>query len=75
MASGSKGLIKSVHCGADFSFLLTISGRVLAFGNNECNQLGLNSANTSFRKNNSRVSHSFMIHLMDCNQLFNFLFC
>ncbi|XP_028398483.1 serine/threonine-protein kinase Nek9-like isoform X3 [Dendronephthya gigantea] len=34
--------IKAVYCSADGSLLLTTSGRVLAFGNNEHNNLALN---------------------------------
>ncbi|XP_056624561.1 LOW QUALITY PROTEIN: serine/threonine-protein kinase Nek9 [Triplophysa dalaica] len=34
--------INAVYCGADATFLLTESGRVLACGNNETNKLGLN---------------------------------
>ncbi|EDV29146.1 uncharacterized protein TRIADDRAFT_20215, partial [Trichoplax adhaerens] len=54
-----KGLIKSVHCGSDFSFLLTISGRVIAFGNNEHNQLGLNSTKNTITRNKPRVRNYF----------------
>lgn len=32
-----------VTCGADFTFLLTCTGRLMACGNNEENQMGLNT--------------------------------
>ena len=36
------GKIKSIHCSCDGTFLLTSQGRVLAFGNNEYNNMALN---------------------------------
>ena len=35
--------IRSVLTGPDCTFLITVKGRVLSFGNNENNKLGLNS--------------------------------
>ncbi|XP_057199533.1 serine/threonine-protein kinase Nek9 isoform X2 [Triplophysa rosa] len=41
--------IDSVYCGADATFLLTESGKVLACGNNEMNKLGLNQGITGIK--------------------------
>ncbi|XP_015767873.1 PREDICTED: serine/threonine-protein kinase Nek9-like [Acropora digitifera] len=35
--------VLAVCCGTDFTFLLTTAGRLLGFGNNEENQLGMNT--------------------------------
>lgn len=44
----------SVCCGSDFTFLLTSTGRVLGFGNNDENQLGIDTPQ-SLRKRQIKV--------------------
>ncbi|KAL9953867.1 hypothetical protein ACROYT_G041340 [Oculina patagonica] len=47
--------VVSVCCGSDFTFLLTATGRVLGFGNNDENQLGIDTPQ-SLRKRQIRSS-------------------
>ena len=61
--------IKSVCCSCDGTFLLTTAGRVLAFGNNEHNNLALNLP-PRLKKRNTNVSWgSFVlchfVHVLD----------
>lgn len=49
------GKIKSVCCSCDGTFLLATSGRVLAFGSNEHNNLALNLP-PGLKKRNAKVS-------------------
>ena len=46
----------SVCCGSDFTFLLTSTGRLLGFGNNEENQLGIDTPQ-SLRKRQIKVCY------------------
>ena len=46
----------SVCCGSDFTFLLTSTGRVLGFGNNDENQLGIDTPQ-SLRKRQIKVRY------------------
>ena len=46
--------VVSVCCGSDFTFLLTSTGRVLGFGNNDENQLGIDTPQ-SLRKRQVKV--------------------
>nr|XP_023684049.1 serine/threonine-protein kinase Nek9 [Paramormyrops kingsleyae] len=47
--------ITSVHCGADGTFFLTESGKVLACGNNEVNKLGLNQGISGIMNHSGEV--------------------
>lgn len=47
---------RNVYAGADYSFLLTNEGRVLAFGNNEFNKMCLNENAVGFRHANDQKS-------------------
>lgn len=49
-----KYTFKRVYAGSDYSFLLTNDGRVLAFGNNEYNKLGLNQSTVGFKNADNR---------------------
>lgn len=49
------GLISSVFCGSDGTFFLTVSGKVLACGNNELNKLGLNQGITGIKNHSGEV--------------------
>lgn len=46
----------SVCCGSDFTFLLTSTGRLLGFGNNDENQLGIDTPQ-SLRKRQIKVRY------------------
>ncbi|KAL5008631.1 hypothetical protein ScPMuIL_014212, partial [Solemya velum] len=50
-----KHLIKHVCAGSDGTFLITMSGRVLACGSNEFNKLGFNSQTSGLRKRKPKV--------------------
>lgn len=46
--------VVSVSCGSDFTFMLTTTGRLLGFGNNDENQLGIDTPQ-SLRKRQVKV--------------------
>lgn len=46
--------VVSVSCGSDFTFILTTTGRLLGFGNNDENQLGIDTPQ-SLRKRQVKV--------------------
>ncbi len=47
---------KNVYAGADYTFLLTNEGKVLAFGNNEYNKLCLNEGAVGLRNADAQKS-------------------
>lgn len=49
----------SVCCGSDFTFLLTSTGRVLGFGNNDENQLGIDTPQSLRKRQIKSVSGHF----------------
>ncbi|XP_064621666.1 serine/threonine-protein kinase Nek9-like isoform X2 [Lineus longissimus] len=56
-----KHVISSVCAGADGTFLLTVSGRVLACGSNEYNKLGFNNAAAGLGKRKVKISYDIPV--------------
>jgi hypothetical protein len=49
-----KYIFKNVFAGPDCTFVVTDKGKVLAFGNNECNKLGVNNAAVGVKKKDNK---------------------
>lgn len=65
--------MKRVYCGPEGTFLLNVTGRVLAFGNNDENQLGLDTLHR-LKKRTTHVSLNAPMLLMVASYSYH-LYC
>ena len=57
-----KQVIRSVHAGPESTFLVTVSGRVLACGSNEHNKLGFNNTVRGVTKQQVNACVCVLVH-------------